>query len=368
MNPTVSFIVPCYKLAHLLPQCLNSILGQSYGDLEVLLMDDCSPDDTPAVAARYQQDQRLRYIRHPENIGHLRNYNEGIRQARGKYIWLISADDYLRLPYALERYVSLLDRHPEVGFAFCPAVRGTENGEREVLGYSKHGNRDRIFKGTSLLKRLVLANTIVAPSGIVRRECYEKISLFPLDMPWAGDWYLWCLFALHHDVGYIAEPLVCYRTHNLSMTNILMHGGLDGCKAEDVAMPWIIRRHAAEANHPEVEQSCLQAAANEYARSCTSRRYRTSASMMALDEFETSLRQKTSSEPERRWIRARVFATLADHHYWQGDLDRAQQLYRDSLRNDPRLVDALGKWLLLRCGRVGAGLRTGLRDIRRHAA
>src|SRR5579875_3105196 len=125
MNPTVSFVVPCYKLAHLLPQCLDSILGQSYGDLEVLLMDDCSPDDTPAVAARYQHDKRVRYIRHQKNVGHLRNYNHGIRQARGKYIWLISADDYLRLPYALERYVSFLERHPRVGFAFCPAVRAS---------------------------------------------------------------------------------------------------------------------------------------------------------------------------------------------------------------------------------------------------
>ena len=103
-TPTVTFVVPCYKLAHLLPECINSILSQSFRDLEILIMDDCSPDNT-ADTARSFQDSRVRYIRNDQNLGHLRNYNNGIALARGKYIWLISADDYLRRPYVLENYV-----------------------------------------------------------------------------------------------------------------------------------------------------------------------------------------------------------------------------------------------------------------------
>ena len=53
-SPTVSFVVPCYKLAHFLPECVNSILGQTYGDLEVLIMDDSSPDNTPEVAHSFR--------------------------------------------------------------------------------------------------------------------------------------------------------------------------------------------------------------------------------------------------------------------------------------------------------------------------
>ena len=367
MNPTVSFIVPCYKLAHLLPQCLDSILGQSFGDFEVLIMDDHSPDATETVARQYS-DKRLQYVRNPKNLGHLRNYNEGITRAQGKYIWLISADDYLRRPYALEKYVALLEKNPKIGFAFCPAVRVTDRGEGEVLAYSKHGNRDRNFHGPTFLKQLIIANRIVAASGIVRRECYDNISVFPLDMPWAGDWYLWCLFALHYDVGYLAEPLVCYRTHQLSMTNTLMQGGLDGCAAEDVAMPWVIRRKAIEANHPEIEKSCLKAAAAEYSRSCSSQRYRTSTSVMAVDRFEASLDQNAPNEKAKQWIRARVYAGLADRHFWDGDLPKALQLYAGSIKNDPRWANAWVKWLLLRSGRVGVALRTNLAALRRHAA
>src|ERR1700720_3711793 len=88
MKPRVTFVVPCYKLAHLLPECVNSILSQSYQDFEVLIMDDCSPDDTPEVARSFN-DPRVQHIRNEPNLGHLRNYNKGISLARGEYIWLI---------------------------------------------------------------------------------------------------------------------------------------------------------------------------------------------------------------------------------------------------------------------------------------
>jgi len=113
MTPIVSFVVPCYKLANLLRECVESILSQTYGDFEMLIMDDCSPDNTPEVAQSFQ-DPRVKYVRNEPNLGHLRNYNKGIRLTRGKYVWLISPDDYLRPPYILQRYVELLDRHPRV--------------------------------------------------------------------------------------------------------------------------------------------------------------------------------------------------------------------------------------------------------------
>src|ERR1700754_1046169 len=101
-NPKVTFFVPCYNLAHLLPECINSILAQTYGDFEVLIMDDCSPDNTAEVARSFR-DPRVQHVRNPENLGHLKNYNKAIAMARGAYIWLISADDKLRTPYVLER-------------------------------------------------------------------------------------------------------------------------------------------------------------------------------------------------------------------------------------------------------------------------
>src|SRR5688500_2301178 len=125
-NPKVSFVVPCYKLAHLLPECLDSILGQTFPDLEILVMDDCSPDNTREVALAYS-DPRVRYIRNDPNLGHLKNYNKGISLSKGDYIWLISADDYLRRNYVLASYVAAMEANPEVGYACCTGV-GVKDG------------------------------------------------------------------------------------------------------------------------------------------------------------------------------------------------------------------------------------------------
>src|SRR5262245_28867868 len=101
MNPKVRFIVPCHNLAHLLPNCLNSILAQTYSDFDALIMDDCSPAHTPEVAQACS-DRRVRHVRHARNLGNIGNDKKGMALSRGPYIWLISADDYLQWEYLLQ--------------------------------------------------------------------------------------------------------------------------------------------------------------------------------------------------------------------------------------------------------------------------
>ena len=265
MNPTVTFVVPCYKLAHLLSECVNSILEQTFTDLEVIIMDDCSPDNTSEVAASFT-DSRVKHIRNPQNIGHLQNYNKGIALARGKYVWLISADDTLRRRYALERYVRLMDAHPNVGYVFSPAVRLRDGQEWGTLDYSICWHKDEIFDGRKWLAQLIQRNCIVAASAMARKQCYEKLGAFPLNLPWNGDWYLWCLFALYSDVGYLAEPMVCYREHDLNITHTLLASSASHCASADLAMPWIIKPIAERAGFPSVAQACLRSAARELTR------------------------------------------------------------------------------------------------------
>jgi len=74
MTPRVSFVVPCYNLGHLVSECVTSILSQSYSDLEVLILDDCSPDQTLEVVRSFR-DPRAQHIRNDPNRGHPHNYN-----------------------------------------------------------------------------------------------------------------------------------------------------------------------------------------------------------------------------------------------------------------------------------------------------
>ena len=363
VTPTVSFVVPCYKLAHLLPECINSILSQTYADFEVLIMDDCSPDNTAEIAQSFQ-DPRVRHIRNEPNLGHLHNYNKGISLTRGKYVWLISADDYLRKSYVLERYVDLLDRNPSVGYAFCAGV-GVRNGlETEVIGrYPVRRDRDRIIPGHVLLKKILQWNFVLAASGMARRECYDKIGVFPLNMPWAGDWYLWCLFALYYDVGYFAEPMVGYRDHGLSMTTKLTRESLEACAVEDVAIPWLIRKKAHEAGYSRLAMECLSGIAHTYARAIASRRYR-DAGVMSLERFEDELCRHTECETERNAVRARIYADLGNECYWQGDGPQAKEFYQAALRKDPWMTRVRLKLLLLALGRRGDLLRKTISSFR----
>jgi glycosyltransferase involved in cell wall biosynthesis len=356
-NPVVSFIVPCYKLAHMLPECINSILAQSYKNFEILIMDDCSPDNTPEIARSYP-DPRVKHIRNDPNLGHLRNYNKGIQLSRGKYVWLISADDYLRKLYILKRYVDLMDKHPNVGYVICPGYGVRDGLETTILGrLSARGDRDRILSGHVLLKKLIKSNFVLTPSGMVRRECYDKISLFQLTMPWAGDWYLWCLFALFYDVGYFSEPMLCYREHHAqSMTTKLNRESLEACAAEEIAIPWLIWRRAQEAGYFHTEKACLSGVAQTYARVIAGERFR-DGSIMDLDLLEDSLRQNSKSETERKWLRKRIYASVGNEYYWQGDSASAKQFYQMALKKDPWMVTVLIKKLLLSLGKRGDYLR-----------
>ena len=364
-NPIVSFVVPCYKLAHLLPECINSIISQTYRDFEVLIMDDCSPDNTAEVAQSFQ-DPRVKHIRNDPNLGHLGNYNKGITLSKGKYVWLISADDYLRKPYILEKYVGLMDKHPNVGYSFCPGFGVRDQIETRILGrYSDRRDKDRIFPGHVFLKKLLYGNFVLCPSGIVRRECYDRVSFFPLTMPWAGDWYLWCLFALYYDVGYFVEPMLCYREHHdLSMTTKLTQESLDGCAAEEILIPWIIRKRAIDGGYMSVANECLSAVAQAYARIIVRERYRGSKFFMNFEEMEESLRGFTSSESEQNTIRTQIYERMGNEFYWQGDLESAKRFYQMALNKNPWKIGVHTKKLLLSFGKQGDKLRKMILSFR----
>lgn len=356
-TPKVSFVVPCYKLAHYLPECVGSILGQTYGDFEVLIMDNCSPDNTPDVAQSFQ-DPRVRHIRNETNIGHLRNYNKGIQLSRGAYIWQISADDRICRPDTLKRYVEILDAHPDVGYAFSTAIRIDEHGtEHGLIPDSIHGNADAIFNGRAFVEKLVRANTVMAPSVLVRRQCYEDISLWPLDLPWTADWFVWCAFAMHFDVAYLAEPMVCFRIHTSSMTSQLMSNEHKVLASDLVAVPWRIRRMAEQMGDSRIARRCLEAIADEYGYSIRTMRFKTSQSVMTLDDFERSLTQFASSEREKQWLRARARAAFADRQYWQGEAIKAKLEYLRALKLDPWMLMVWAKWVLLSTGKIGDAIR-----------
>jgi glycosyltransferase involved in cell wall biosynthesis len=315
-------------------------------------MDDCSPDDTPEIAQSFK-DCRVKHIRNKSNIGHLRNYNKGISLARGQYVWLVSADDRLRKPYILERYLTLISKHPEIGYLCCPGI-GLENGvETTVLDCGYYGPRDRIFNGrqfiaTSLRKEYGL----LAPSVMVRKDCYEKISAFPLDMPHQGDWYLWFRWALEYDVAYLCEPMVNYRFHDLNIMKHLLGNAPATVFGDEVRVLWRTKEHCKQKGYLALAETCEYALALKYARAASSAIYADTYSSLAMTiaECERALLAGASNRSEYERLHGKFEAYLGDAHWRNHLFARAQRSYALALRENWKMPEVWLKTLILCAG------------------
>ncbi len=356
MDPLVSFVVPCYKLAHLLPECVNSILAQTYRDFEILIMDNCSPDNTPEVAGSFN-DPRVKHIRNEANLGHICNFNKGITLSRGKYVWLISADDLLRSRHVLERFVDLMERNPCVGYVFCRAVALRDGKEEGIVQWADCGDEDHISNGQTFLARLIRSNCIVMSSGMVRKECYDKVTLFPLDMPHACDWYLWCVLALHYQVAYLSEPMVCFRLHEESLATLLSREDARIFVADELRVLWRVGRQAELAGVPSLRGACKASIASRAAQALKSGLVGGTRPGLSEADFEAILRHHVGDLREEEEIRALVHIGLGDEQYWDGEYSKAARSYWLGLRLRPWWLKSWAKYLLVRMGGVGIAMR-----------
>jgi hypothetical protein len=352
-DPKVSFVVPCYRLAHLLGECLDSIQKQSYSQFEVLVMDDCSPDNTGEVVASFN-DPRIHHIRNNPNIGHLKNYNKGIELSSGEYVWLISADDRLAKPYVLERYLQVLEKNPRIGYAFCPAMALIDGKHAGVEEYSVHGTENAVLDGQRfLVTSLLKSNGVPAASGLVRRKCYQDLGCFPLDMPFAGDWYLWCLFALHYDVAYFAEPMVEYRKHSLAMTSTLSRQNIRACIDDDLALPTRIYREAECIAAREVMEACREQMAVQLGQYLSVSRIRGVDAQISIEDCERKLAVFARDPGEEIAIESSAFALAGDRFSLRNDFASASAMYARALKLRPVWPRLWIRSALIRAGRPG---------------
>jgi glycosyltransferase involved in cell wall biosynthesis len=310
-EPLVTFVVPCYKLAHLLSQCVSSVLKQNYRNFEILIMDNCSPDNTPQVAQSFN-DPRVQHIRNESNLGHIRNYNKGLTFARGKYVWLLSADDILRSPHVLGRFVEVMERNPRVGYVFCRAIELNQGKEKGIVGWADLGDENRIWKETSFLTQLIRYNCIVAPTVLMRKECHEKVGQFQVDLPYASDWYMWCMLAMHYGVAYLSDPMVCYRVHEESLTSLYSGGEYARiCVGDELSVLWRVGRDAELAHIPSVRIACDSAFTDRAFRLLRAPLYAASP-CMNVSQFEEILQSRFRDVEGIRDLRAAVYARLEE--------------------------------------------------------
>ncbi len=346
MDPKVSFIVPCYKLAHFLGGCVNSILAQTYDNFELLIMDDCSPDNTAEVAEGIR-DKRVIYVRNETNLGIVKNFNKGIELSRGRYVWIISADDCLRTQNVLQRYVDLLERNSQVGYVFCPAVVLEEGKELRVLDWSAWpGDRDRILSGSEVVRRSAYCCPVSAPTGLARKECYARVGGYPLILPRTGDWYLWAIFATMYDIGYFSEPMVYYRWHATNNEKIMLQEQPSVYFEQDLLARWLIKKEAEKAGLHCLFPHFYRGLADQYILILVKKEVENWQHGPTWNDVTKEIYDNASNEKEAKEILRLIHTTwpgaLTDGHtlagaayHKIGQLDQAVTAFRAALVSNP---------------------------------
>jgi GT2 family glycosyltransferase len=213
---TVSVCVPTYNSAKYLRQCMESVLGQTYTDFELVISDDASVDSTYEIV-RSCTDPRVRFHRLERNRGVAFNLNHAASLAQGKYVKFLCHDDLLE-PSCLKNQVAMMERDAALimvtsGICYIDAVGRTV---REVSWCPSEATlRDvDIVAGN-----LVYGNIIGAPSaGLIRGESLKRAGPFSNAFPEVMDVEMWLRLAAQGPVGYLPEPLCRIRVHPQALT------------------------------------------------------------------------------------------------------------------------------------------------------
>jgi len=216
----IDVVVPCYNYAHLLRECIESVVSQVGVDVRVLILDDASGDDTQAVGTELShQDKRVTYLRHKVNRGHIATYNEGIEWAESDLFLLLSADDYL-LPGALSRSAQLMLDRPSVGLTFGNAIIANSDGTTQHFNpIGTHSVNDfMVYSGAEFIRLSGATNIVPTPTAVTRTELQKHVGGYLQELPHTGDMEMWLRLASHAEVGFINRDQAVYRRHESNMS------------------------------------------------------------------------------------------------------------------------------------------------------
>jgi glycosyltransferase involved in cell wall biosynthesis len=216
-TPKVSVIVPTWNRVSLLGTAIESVLAQTFRDLEVIIVDDGSVDATESLVRRYQEtDARVRYVSQ-EHRGISAAMNTGIRESRGQYIARIDSDDQW-LPELLEAEVAILEARPEIGLVYSKGQWATSDLTplQDTIGHAPHF--PAAMKNDTL-RSMLWGDPTCNITVVVRRECFDRAGLFDESLKASEDWDMWLRTAVYYRFFFVDRVLSLVRGHDGSTTN-----------------------------------------------------------------------------------------------------------------------------------------------------
>lgn len=213
-NPLVSVIVPSYNHANYIFQTLESIFNQTYDNIELIVIDDCSNDDSVNVINSIKAKHDFIFISHKINQGLSNTLNEAINIARGKYISAIASDDYWP-DYKIAVQVDILEKHPEYAVCFGKQIGFNNEGKQ------KQFENITAYSGYIFDELITWRICIPALTAMIRKICLDEVGLYDNKIA-IEDWYMWLKLSKKYPFYFYDAYLGFYRLHENNMSKKLL--------------------------------------------------------------------------------------------------------------------------------------------------
>lgn len=209
-DPTVSVVIPTYNRPEMLEGAIETVLQQTYENIELVVVDDGSEEDYAVEIVEGYSDSRVDVVEHDENRGLSAARNTGIQFARGEYVAFLDDDDRWH-EAKLARQVAVLDAEPDVGLVTCCLASVSPEGEILRCEQSKPSG--------DLSETIFRKNVIGTPSRVlIRAACFEAVGTFDEELPTKQDWDLYIRICQEWRVRCL-EEILCFRTVHESMSS-----------------------------------------------------------------------------------------------------------------------------------------------------
>ncbi len=225
--PLVSILAICYNHEEYVKETLDSILHQTYSNIQLIIIDDCSQDNSVAEINNWIKENKVDciFIERTENLGLCKNLNEGFEICKGDYYQSIACDDVLELE-KIEKQVAFFENQPDNVMVVCSNFSSIDkNGTIISDSYFKD---DFIFPKdvfSALLSKYMGYQIIVhSPTVLVRKKVFELVGMYDESLK-QEDFYMWLLVSSKFPIGYINEVLAKYRVLDTSLSKQFKFGG-----------------------------------------------------------------------------------------------------------------------------------------------
>ena len=220
----VSVIIPNYNHGPFLNQRINSILNQTYQNIELIIMDDVPTDGSREVIEQYRNHPKVNAIIYNEqNSGStFRQWDKGMQLVNGEWVWIAESDDWCE-PTLLQNLVEGIQ--PTTCISFCMSVAVQDN---EILYTNKSKYLAYHYPGYEYVREFMLYTTTIsnASQAIFRKEVYHKIDKSFTTYKFSGDWLFWMLVAQHGEVFVSGKCLNYFRKHPKDVTSPSLKNGM----------------------------------------------------------------------------------------------------------------------------------------------